>query len=173
MRSARRYWGWRALAALAMVEASTALALVPAPVSATFELPAARVRSAAERALTDAHYVVGKQGTVVTGTLRRKTRTVNDRADAIEELRRISRFDPAQIPDPRALREYRITQAVTITQVGETRTTVSVHAEIVTASHVPAKVERPGPRMAFASLGVVEEETLLRIREHLAEPAHR
>jgi len=27
--------------------------------------------------------------------------------------------------------------------------------------------------MAFASLGVLEEETLLRIREHLAEPPRR
>ena len=161
------------MAAFLLLAAATALGAPAAPVTATFDVPADRARRAAELALRDAHYVVGKQATVVTGTLLRKTRSVTERADAIEELRRISRFDPAQIPDPRTLLGYRIAQAVTITQIGETRSQVTVHAEIITSSRVPARIEGPGPRMAFASLGVLEEETLLRIREHLAEPPRR
>jgi len=66
-----------------------------------------------------------------------------------------------------------VTQNVTLVQIGEARTTVTVHAEIVTFSDVPKDVTGPGPRVAFPSRGVIEEETLLRMREHLAEPASR
>jgi hypothetical protein len=161
------------LLALLVIAARTASAAPPAPPSVTFEVSSARASQAAERALRDGQYVVAGHGPAITGSLRRTTRTTKQRAAAIEELRRISRFDPAQVPEPRALREYRVTQTVTVTAVGEARTNVTVHAEIVTLSRVPPGVEGPGPRMAFPSLGVIEEETLLRMREHLAEPASR
>ena len=162
-----------ALLVLLLIAARTAFATPPAPPSVTFEVSSARARQAAESALRDGQYVVSGHGPAVIGTLRRETRTTEQQAAAIEELRRISRFDPAQVPEPRALREYRVTQTVTVTQVGEASTSVTVHTEIVTLSRVPTAAEGPGPRMAFPSLGVVEEETLLRIREHLAEPATR
>jgi hypothetical protein len=162
-----------ALPALLVIAARMAFAGPPAPPSTTFEVSSARVRQAADLALRDGQYVVSGHGQAVTGNLRRKTSTMEQRAAAIEELRRISRFDPAQLPEPGALREYRVTQTVTVTQVGEARTSVTVHTEIVTLSDVPTAAEGPGPRMAFPSLGVVEEETLLRMREHLAEPATR
>ena len=173
MRHVRKSLGFSTLLTILLGAGSYASAGPPGPTSATFEVSSGRAHKAAEQSLRDAQYVVSGHGSVVTGTLRRKTRTTQQQAAAIEELRRISRFDPAEVPAPRALREYRVTQNVTLAQIGEARTTVTVHAEIVTFSHVSKGVTGPGPRMAFPSRGVIEEETLLRMREHLAEPASR
>jgi len=138
--------------------------------SAVFAADVAAVRKAAERALRDAHYTIGK-GHVdrVTGVWRRPAATTKEQATAIEELRRISRYDPVDVPDTRALAEYRVTVRIDVIPTPEGKTTAAAHADVLTISRMREGERVVTHRVAFPSRGVVEEETLLRIREHLGE----
>jgi hypothetical protein len=136
-----------------------------------FMADAAKVRKAAESALRDAHYTVRREraGRVVSGVWRRPARTTKEQAAAIEELRRISRYDTVDVPDTRALTEYRVTVRIEIAEESEGKTRVEIHAETVTTNHTREGNQVVIQRVPFASLGVLEEETLLRMREHLGE----
>jgi hypothetical protein len=149
--------------------------LPPSGVSATLAATTSRVWDAAEHALRDGHYTVHEQqkDRLLTGSLRRTTPAIAEQAQAIEELRRVSRFDPVQIPDTRGLAEYRITLVVELTKLGEDETSVRVESKILTLSRVPKEGPMSPTVTAFPSLGVAEEDLIQRMREHLGSAAIR
>ncbi len=149
--------------------------LPPEGVSAQFAATPSEVWTAAEHALRDAHYTVHEQqkDRLLTGSLRRATPTTGEQAQAIEELRRLSRFDPVQIPDTRGIEEYRITLVVELTRVGEDQTSLRVESKIITLSRAPKEGPMSPTVTAFPSLGVAEEELIQRMREHLGSAAIR
>jgi hypothetical protein len=166
----------RLLALIALAGASSSagapLDAAKAAQSAVFASSTTQVRKAAEDALRDAHYSVSdsRDGRVVSGLWRRTTGSrMKEQAAAIEELRRISRYDPVDVPDTRALAEYRVSVQIEINEAGEGKTRIDIHAEILTVSRIREGDRVDTKRVAFPSLGVVEEETLLRIRAHLGE----
>jgi hypothetical protein len=147
--------------------------LSPQGLSAQFAAPPGQVWAAAVHALRDGHYAVHEQqkGRRLTGSIRRATPTMAEQAQAIEELRRLSRFDPVQIPDTRGIAEYRITLVVELTKLEANQTSVRVESKIVTYSRVPKEGPMSPTVTAFPSLGVAEEELIQRIREHLGSAA--
>jgi hypothetical protein len=144
-------------------------------VSAHFAATPNQVWTAAEHALRDGRYTVHEQqkDRLLTGSLRRATPAMAEQAQAIEELRRLSRFDPVQIPDTRGLAEYRITLVVELTKLSEDQTGVRIESKILTLSRVPKEAPMSPTVTAFPSLGVAEEELIQRMREHLGSAAIR
>jgi DUF1009 family protein len=164
-----------ALSVLAVAVLSTAVRMSfaasgSASAQAVLDASPDRVKQAVVATLQKAGYKVSeprRSGGDITARRARVVKHTGEEDDATTELQRIAKVADAWQADVNSLSEYYVNVSVAMRAVENTQTRIAVRAQITGARRTRGRRGAPMP-VPIESNGVLEQELIAQIREHLA-----
>ncbi len=141
-----------------------------ASVQAVLDASPDRVKQAVVATLQEAGYNVSeprRSGDDITARRARVVKHTGEEDDATTELQRIAKVADAWQADVKSLSEYYVNLSVAMRAVESTKTRIGVRVQITGARRTRGRRGAPMP-VPIESNGVLEQELIAQIREHLA-----